>query len=96
MPEGLVLGVPDGEAEHLPVAVCTHPGGDDDGLGDDVVVVSHMQVGGIEVDVREAVVVETAILEGAHVLVEACADARDLRAGDARGDAEGGDVLGSL
>ena len=71
------------------MAVGSHPRGDDDSLGNDVVVVSHVQVGGIEVEVREGVVVEAAVLEGAHVLVEACADARDLRAGDARGDAEG-------
>ena len=32
--ERAVLRIADGEAEHLPVPIDGHPGGDDDGLGD--------------------------------------------------------------
>ena len=52
-----------------------------------------MQVGRIEVDVREAGVVQPSRAEGGHHLVQAGADARDLRFGDARVDPECSDQV---
>jgi hypothetical protein len=92
-PEDLVFGVTDVEAEHLAHALGGHARGDHDGLGDDVVVVAHVQVSGVEPDEREARVVQAALPEGADILVQAGTDAADLGLGDAARDAQGLDEL---
>ena len=57
-PKGPVLGVADGTAEHLPVAVHGHPGGHHHGPGDHLVVDPALQVGGVQEHVGELDVVE--------------------------------------
>jgi hypothetical protein len=52
-PERAVLGVADGEAEHLPVPVGGHPGGDHHGLGDDPAVDPRLAVGSVQEHVGE-------------------------------------------
>ena len=82
-----VLGVPDVEDEDLSVSV--GPAGDDDGLGGDVVVVAHVQVGGVQEDVGELLVVEAAGPKGPDHLVETRTDAADLGLLDPGPDPEG-------
>ena len=50
-PERAVLGVADGEAEHLAVPVGGHAGGDDHGLGDHSPVDPGLAVGRVQEDV---------------------------------------------
>jgi hypothetical protein len=57
-PEHLGLAVADHQPEHLASAVLGDAGGDDHGLGDDLVVHPGLAVGGVEVDVGEAGVVQ--------------------------------------
>lgn len=52
------LGVADGHAEDLSTAQGGHADCDDDGLGGDMAVVSDVEVGGVEVEVGEAGVVQ--------------------------------------
>ena len=52
-PERAVLGVADGEPEHLPPAVGADPGGHHDGLGDHPPVDPGLAVGGVEEHVGE-------------------------------------------
>ncbi len=92
-PEHLVFGVADVEAQDLSVPVGADPRGDDDGLGGDVMVVAHVQVGGVQEDVGELLVVEPARPKGPDHLVEARTDAADLGFLDPGADAQGGDEL---
>jgi hypothetical protein len=53
-PEHFVLRVADVDAEHLPVTVAGHPGGHQDGAGDDPVVDPSLDVGRVQVHVGNA------------------------------------------
>ena len=92
-PKDLVFGVADVEAQDLSVPVGVHAGGDDDGLGGHVVVVADMEVGGVQEDVGELLVVETPGPKGPHHLVETSTDAADLGLLDPAADAQGSDEL---
>jgi hypothetical protein len=61
-----------------------HAGGDDSRLGGDVVIVTDVQVGGVQVHVGEPGAVETPRAEGLDVLVEAPADPGHFRPADPR------------
>ena len=65
-PEGAVLGVTDGQPEHLAITLGGHAGGDDDGLGHDRGTVVGLDVGGVEEDVGERDVTEGAVAEAGH------------------------------
>jgi hypothetical protein len=83
-PEHLVLAVAHVEPEDLTTAVGGDAGRHHDGHRHHLRgAVAHVQIGRIEVDVREAGVVQPSRAEGGHHLVQAGADARDLRFGDA-------------
>jgi len=73
-PEGAVLGVADGEAEHLAVPVGGDPGGDHDGLGDHPPVHPGLAVGGVEEHVRESLLGQRAVGERADLGVQVGAD----------------------
>src|SRR5690606_444386 len=92
-PEGLVLAVADHEAEDFAAAVLGDAGGDDDGAGGDLVVDAGLEVGGVEVDVGEAGVVQGSVAEGGEAFVEVAADPGDLALGDAGVRAEGFDQV---
>jgi len=87
-PERSLLAVAHGQAQHLSVAVPTHAGGDDDGLGHHVGAVVGFDVGGVEEDVRELDVGQRAIPKAGHDVVELAADATDAGLGNARVDAQ--------
>ncbi len=82
-PERAVLRVADGEAEHLAVAVGGHAGGDDDGLGDHPPVDPGLAVGGIQEHIREGLLGEAAVAEGADLGIEVDADPAHFGLGDA-------------
>ena len=88
-PERLVLAVADVDAEDLALPAGGDPGGDDHGAGHDLAegVVADVDVGGIQVHVREPDVAEGAVAERGDALVEAGADPRHLRLLDAALDA---------
>lgn len=92
-PEELVFGIANGHTENLSVPVLPHARGDHDGLGDDVVIATDMEVGGVEVHVGEPGVVEGAGAEGLDRLVELGADAAHLAPRDPRSDAQGCDEV---
>ena len=81
-PEGVRLGVADGESEHLALAVLAHPGRDDDRLGDDRGALVGLDVRRVEEDVWEADVVEPALAERADRRVELGADPGHLALAD--------------
>jgi len=60
-PEGPILRIADGEAQHLAAAVTTHPGGDHDGLGDHPAVDPGLAVGGVDEHIGEALAGQGAI-----------------------------------
>ena len=92
-PEHLVFGVADVEAQDLAVPIGPDPRGDDDGLGGHVVVVADVEVGGVQEDVGELLVVEPTGPKGPHHLVETRADAADLGFLDPAADPERPDQL---
>lgn len=101
-PERLGLAVADHDAEDLPAAVLGDTGGDDHGPGGDLVVDPGLAVGGVEVDVGEAGVVQRPRAEGGQRLVQGGADPGDLALGypgvrpqglDQIVDRPGGDAL---
>ena len=59
-PERFVLGVADVDAEHFAVPVGAQPGGDHDCFGGDVAVLAHVHVRGVQPDVHERLVIESA------------------------------------
>ena len=67
--------------------------GDDDGLGGHVVVVADVEVGGVQEDVGELLVIEPAGPKGPDHLVETRTDAADLGLLDPAPDAEGAHQL---
>jgi hypothetical protein len=96
-PEHFVLGVADVEAEDLAAAVGGDPGRDDHRHRDDLGGgVANMQVGGVEVDIREPGVVEPPGPERGDDLVETGADPRDLGLGDAAVSTQGPDQVVDL
>lgn len=68
-------------------------GGDDDGLGDDLVVHACLDVGGVEIDVGEAGVIQRPGAERVELLVEVRADAGHLALRYAGVRAEGFDQV---
>jgi hypothetical protein len=95
-PEGAVLAVADRAAEHLPVPVGGHAGGDDDGLGDHPPVDPGLAVGRVEKHVGERGLGQRAVAEGGHFLVEVGADPGDLGLGDAGVRAQRADQIVDL
>ncbi len=77
-PEGGVLGVADGQAEHLTDAVGGDAGGDDDRFGHDVGAVVGLHVGGVQEQVGELDVIEAAFTELADGDVELGTDPRHV------------------
>ena len=69
-PEDLVLGVADVDAQDLPVPGGRHPGGDDHRLGGHLVVLSDVEVGGVQIHVGEGHVVEPPLPERVDHLVQ--------------------------
>lgn len=92
-PEHLVFGVTDVEAQDLSVPIGADPRRDDHGLGGHVVVVADMQIGGVQEDVGELLVVKPPRPKRPDHLVETRADAADLGLFDPGPDAEGADEL---
>jgi hypothetical protein len=82
-PERPVLGVADGEAEHLPMPVGGHAGGDHHRLGDHPAVDPRLAVGGIQEQVGKRGLGQAAVAEGGGLGVEVGADPGDLGLGDA-------------
>ncbi len=82
-PEGAVLRIADGEAEHLPVAVGGYPGGDHHGLGDHPAVDPRLAVGRVEEHVRERLVGQRPVGERTDLGVQIGADPADLTLADA-------------
>ena len=89
-PERAVLAVADGQAQDLPVAGPTHPGGDDDRLGHHPGPVVGLDVGLIEEDVREGDVAERSVTELGHHRIELPTDPGHLAFADSGIDAQGG------
>jgi len=79
-PERLVFAVADVHAEHFAFTGRGDRGGDHDGAGHDLAqgVVADMDVGGIQVHVRERDVAECAVAERSDPFVEPGADATDF------------------
>ena len=79
-PEALGLAVAHGDAEHLAVAESIDADCHHHRTGADLHVAAEaaVEVGGVEVDVGEAGVVERTTQEGLHLFVEALADAAHL------------------
>ena len=73
-PEHLVFAVADIDAEHFTVAVDGDRGGDDDGAGDDAMVVAGLDVGGVQVHVGHRDVIERPGAEHGDFVVDARAD----------------------
>jgi hypothetical protein len=84
-PKGSVLGVADGQPQHLAVAVGPHPGGDHHRLAHHLWPLVGLEVGRVQEQVREGLWDRPAGELG-HLLVELGADAADLGLGDARVD----------
>ena len=84
-PEALALAVTHLEAQQLPAAVGVDAHGDDHGSGADLQGLAEpaVKVGGIEVEVGVASLVEGPVEEGLHLLVDLLTDAAHLRLGDA-------------
>src|SRR5918994_863279 len=88
-PETAVLGVANGDTEHLTVAGGGDAGGDHDGSGHDPAVDAALDVGGIGEHVGELDMLEWPVPERVEGAVELGADPRDLALADAGADPEG-------
>ena len=77
-PEGLVLGVAEGQAQDLTVAAGADPGRDHDGPRDHAPAHAGLDVGGVEEDAGEGAVGEAADAELLEALVHLGTDLRDL------------------
>jgi len=73
-PERFVLRVTDVETEHLTMPVRTQAGGDHDRLGHDLAVLSDMNVGRVEPDVDERLMIEPTCAQHGDVSVDLGAD----------------------
>ena len=71
-PEGGVLGIADIDTQDLPAALSSNPSGDNDSPGHNLAecVVSDVDIGGVEIDVRERRVAECPIAERVDPFVE--------------------------
>jgi hypothetical protein len=87
-PERTILGVADGEPQHLAPAVSADSGGHDHGLGDDPPIDSGLAIGRVEEHVGERGRGQTAVAERADLDVEVGADPGDLGLGNAGVGAE--------
>ena len=83
-PERLVLRVADVDTEDFTMPVGTQPGGDHDRFRYDVAVLADMDVGGVEPDVDERLMIEPAGAQHGDVGVDLGADPRHRRLRDAR------------
>jgi len=81
-PERLGLAVADHHTQYLPAAVLGDPGGDHHGAGHDLVLDPGLAVGRVQIDVREADVVQWPDAERGQLAVQVLADPRDLALGD--------------
>jgi hypothetical protein len=81
-PERAVLTVADLEPQDLPVPVRGHPGGNDDGLGDDPVIDPGLAVGGIQEHIPEQLPGQAPVPERRDLGVQVSADPAHLRLGD--------------
>jgi len=90
-PEALRFAIAYGDAERLAVAQGIDADRHHHRTGADLQVAAQavMEIGGVEVDVGEAGMVERPTQKGFHLLVKALADAAHLRFGDAAGPAQG-------
>jgi hypothetical protein len=77
-PERAILGITDGEAEHLAAAIAAHPGGDHHRLGDHAAVDSRFAVGGVHEHIGEGLPGQRPVPEGRHLAVQVGADPRDF------------------
>lgn len=92
-PEHLGLAVADHHSQYLPAAVLGDPGGDHHGAGDDLVLDPGLAVGRVQIDVREADVVQGPGTERGQLAVQVLADPRDLALGYPGVRAEGLDQV---
>ena len=83
-PEALALTVAHLELQQLPAAIRVHPHGDDHGSGADLQGLAQpaMEVGGIEVNVGVAGLLQEPVHEGLHLFVDVLTEATQLRLGD--------------
>jgi len=92
-PERPVLGVADGDSQHLAVPVGGDAGGDHHRSRHDTPVDASLDAGGVGEHVGELDVVQRPVPEGVEVPVELGADAGHLAAADPRRNTEGGDQV---
>ncbi len=81
-PERPVLGVSDLKAQYLAAPVSGHPGGDDHRLRHHPMIHPGLAVGGVEEDIRKALITQRPVPEGRDLGVEVFADPADLAFGD--------------
>ena len=89
-PEAFGLAVAYGNSEHLAVAEGVDADRHHHRRGADLHVAAEtaVEIGGVEVDVRKAGMLQRPAEKGFHLLIEALADAAHLRFGDAAGPAQ--------
>jgi hypothetical protein len=75
-PECFVLGIADVDAEDFTVPIGSESGGDHHGLGDNLMMFADMQVGGIQPDVDERLMIQATFPQYSHVGVDLFADTR--------------------
>jgi len=92
-PEGLVLRVPDVDAQDLPVPGGRHPGGDHYRFGGHLVVLSDVEERGVQIHVGKGHVVESSLPERVDHLVQSGTDPGHLGPADTRRHPEGGHQL---
>jgi hypothetical protein len=56
--------------EDLPPPVAADTGGHDEGLGDDTAAVAHVEIGGVQEQIREPGVIDPAMQELLHRLID--------------------------
>ena len=95
-PEALGLTFTHGDSEHLAVAEGIDGDCNLHGSGADLHVAAQMarEIGGVQVDVRKAGMVQRTAQEGLDLLIQPLADAAYLRFGDAAGTAQSVDLPG--
>jgi hypothetical protein len=92
-PGCLGLAVTDEDTQDLPKTVLGDPRGDHHGAGDDLMPDAGLEIGGIQIDVGEAGVVQRPGAERRQGLVQVGADPRDLGLGDSGVGSEGFDQV---
>jgi hypothetical protein len=95
-PERFVFGVAHVDTRDLPMPVGTQPGGDHDRFGDHLMVLPDVDVGGVEPDVDERLMIQPAVPQHGHVDIDLRTDPRHRRLRDPRITAEGFDEVVDL